>query len=232
MVRSAIESIKQELRDRHGHHRSHEGAQMERKHKRTVSESTELSGTPATKRACLRKSDGHLSLAEELDLLEERSTSPSLSTTDEEDVNYGDDKKGDGKEEERDGKEMAEIEMERLPLGPTDVEDNPDNVAIISDSDEEGLDSTLGEDDDDNDDDDIDIDEEEEEGKEVEEQETREVNDKPRGQSKLSVSAATEMDLEEEMKQYLPPPCPLEYAENPLLHMSPQVGFHLRTSIF
>ncbi|KAH9280391.1 RNA polymerase II subunit A C-terminal domain phosphatase [Echinococcus granulosus] len=226
MVRSAIESIKQELRDRHGHHRSHEGAQMERKHKRTVSESTELSGTPATKRPCLRKSDGHLSLAvlEELDLLEEHSTSPSLSTTDEEDVNYGDDKKGDGKEEEGDGKEMAEIEMERLPLSPTDVEDNPDNVAIISDSDEEGLDSTLGEDDDDNDDDDIDIDEEDEEGKEVEEQETREVNDKPGGQSKLSVSATTETDLQEEMKQYLPPPCPLEYAENPLLHMSPQAA--------
>ncbi|VDK24406.1 unnamed protein product [Taenia asiatica] len=225
MVRSAIESIEQELRDHRGHHRSHEGAQTERKHRRTVSESTGPSGSPVTKRPCLRKSDGHLPL-DELDLLERHSTSPSLSTTtDEDDVNYGDVKKKDGKE-----KEMTDVEMVRLPLSPTDVEDNPDSVAVISDSDEEGLDSTIAEDDDEDDDDDIDTDDEDEEGKGVEEQESRE-EIKRDGELKSSMSAATETDLQEEMRQYLPPPCPLEYAENPLLHMSPQVGFHIRALI-
>lgn len=62
MVRSAIESIEQELRDHRGHHRSHAGAHTERRHKRTISESTGSSGTPVTKRPCLRKSDGCLPL--------------------------------------------------------------------------------------------------------------------------------------------------------------------------
>lgn len=166
-------------------------------------------------------------ILEELDLLEGHSTSPSLSTTSDEDVNYGDDKNEDGEK-----KETTDFEIAKPPPSPTDVEDNPDSVAIISDSDEEGLDSTIAEDDDD-DDDDIDTDEEEdEEGKGVEEQESREVIEKRDGQLKSSMSATMETDLQEEMRQYLPPPCPLEYAENPLLHMSPQVGFHTRAAIF
>ncbi|KAL5107207.1 hypothetical protein TcWFU_000112 [Taenia crassiceps] len=217
MVRSAIESIEQELRDRRGPHRSHGEAQTERKHKRTISESIGTSGTPVIKRPCLRKSDGHLPLDEEIDL-EGHSTSPSLSTTtDEEDVNR--DEKEDGKE-----RGTTDVELVKLPPSPTDVEDNPDSVAIISDSDEEGLDSTIGEDDDDDDDDDIDTDDEDEECKGVEEQESRELIDKREGQLNSSASGTTETDLQEEMRQYLPPPCPLEYAENPLLHMSPQAA--------
>ncbi|VDM32468.1 unnamed protein product [Hydatigera taeniaeformis] len=219
MVRSAIESIKQELRDCRGHHRSHGGTQGERKHKRTVSESMGSSDTPVTKRTCIRKSDGHLALAEELDL-EGHSTSPSLSTTttttttDEEDVDYG-----DKKEEEK----VANVGMEKFPPSPIGEEDNPGGVAIISDSDEEGLDSTLAEDDED-DDDDVDIDDEEvEEEKGAVEQESMEGTDKHSEQFKSSVPVTVETDLQEEMRQYLPPPCPLEYAENPLLHMSPQL---------
>ncbi|KAL7058917.1 hypothetical protein AAHC03_013815 [Spirometra sp. Aus1] len=40
-----------------------------------------------------------------------------------------------------------------------------------------------------------------------------------------------EEDIEAEMKNYLPPPCPLDLAENPLLHMPPQAASQMLTEI-
>uniref|UniRef100_A0A0X3NTR8 Uncharacterized protein n=1 Tax=Schistocephalus solidus TaxID=70667 RepID=A0A0X3NTR8_SCHSO len=47
----------------------------------------------------------------------------------------------------------------------------------------------------------------------------------------LSRREEEEEDIEAEMKNYLPPPCPLDLAENPLLHMPPQAASQMLTEI-
>lgn len=127
--------------------------------------------------------------------------SPSLSTT--------------STSDSEDDKEKVELEGQ-LPFASLPVEssesssksaDDSDlmdnNMSIISDSDEDELASTASE-------------EEDVESEDISEDDVNELD----GPKMTDV----EEDLKEEMKQYLPPPCPLEFAENPLLHMSPTVS--------
>lgn len=86
-------------------------------------------------------------------------------------------------------------------LTSTETESNdPDDVTVISDADEDDLESTIADD--------------EERARDLEED--SELDEKREAEEVASIR--------EEMKQYLPPPCPLELADNPLLHMSPEVG--------
>ncbi len=87
MVKSAMDSIKEEMRHRHSHHHHHHhrhhqhgqdgrregsGESSTPRRKRTVSEPSfsPEEGVCITKRSCHRRSDGHL-LAEELDAVDE-----------------------------------------------------------------------------------------------------------------------------------------------------------------
>ena len=112
---------------------------------------------------------------------------------------------------------FASHEVTVAPVGDAD---DLSNIEIISDSDEEGLGSTQGEE--------VDADENSDEGDLELEANCEEVIGKATAEGETECAEATEeqslKDIEVEMKQYLPPPCPLEYAENPLLHMSPLVG--------
>lgn len=74
MVRAAIESIKEEEEERQSSHRrrrANSGSERQgntnNSHKRTLSESSVGCAVVSNKRACTRRSDGHLSAAEELD---------------------------------------------------------------------------------------------------------------------------------------------------------------------
>ncbi|VDD80239.1 unnamed protein product [Mesocestoides corti] len=224
MVRSAMESIERELHDRRCRRNRSEKlclleGEVEPKRKRAVSESGEQSDPvcPQTrKRPCTRKSDGHLSIVdkdvsercEDTEGNHSTSRSPSIST---------DDDDGDA-DSNLEGKKVESISEGGFSLpspippsesidnpGTSEEENDPDDVAVVSDADEEDLNSTLAE-------------EEEDEGADT----NGEDEELPEG-----APQPQEEDLKEQMKQYLPPPCPLEYAENPLLHMSPQVRFFL-----
>ncbi|VDL94833.1 unnamed protein product [Schistocephalus solidus] len=87
-----------------------------------------------------------------------------------------------------------------------------EDVDVISDTGEDDLNSTTEE---------TNV-EEEGEG----EEELDGVDGTARGTS-LSRREEEEEDIEAEMKNYLPPPCPLDLAENPLLHMPPQASLLL-----
>ncbi|VDO05289.1 unnamed protein product [Rodentolepis nana] len=231
-LKSIEEEEKEERRKHHRHHHRHHSQDFNEfsspcsSRKRTKSESatTAMVDTSISKRRCLRKSDGHLDAPtggclyitnffittleffaldgdnpkseEEVEEDEKEKKmipkSPSLSPT------SSSESEGDDETQVPDGEGPSSSSME-LPIDiPSSDDSDANNMSIISDSDEDALASTIDENEDSDDisEEDGDGEEEEEEEKEIE-------------------------DLEKEIEQYLPPPRPLEIADNPLLHMSP-----------
>ncbi|KAM7542696.1 hypothetical protein Aperf_G00000017831 [Anoplocephala perfoliata] len=223
IVLSALRSIEREERqERRRHHRqqsnnepsssssSTSSSSSSKGRKRTLSESA-LDSASISKR---RKSDSHLEVpardgdnpkSEEKDESEEMKTkvplkSPSLSSA------SSSESEGDMEKAESEGQlPIAALPIESSESSSRSADDSDlmdNNMSIISDSDEDELASTASEEEDDG---------------------SADLSEDDDGANASDVPKATDVeeDLTEEMKQYLPPPCPLEFAENPLLHMSP-----------
>nr|CDS32408.1 RNA polymerase II subunit A C terminal domain [Hymenolepis microstoma] len=221
-LQSIEEEEKEERRKHHRHHHRHHSQVLNESssscslRKRTKSESATaaVADTSISKRRCLRNSDGHLDAPtgdgdnpkSEEDIEEDEKEKEALPKSPSLSPTSSSESEGDDDKIPTPGGRGPSSSSMGLPIDiPSSDDSDENNMSIISDSDEDALASTIDENEDSDE-----ISEEDGDGEEEDN----------------SIE-----DLEKEMEQYLPPPRPLEIAENPLLHMSPMAAIEMMEEV-